>query len=107
MERGKPFLTPGTAIIVCQFRRGSPSDYLHYTLRQISLQDGSTRLYSFRRRLYKTKHCSCKGSEPFCCNTGWRITLVGSRFTHPAESRYAPVEGEALAVVDALDNFQS
>ncbi|VDI76071.1 Hypothetical predicted protein [Mytilus galloprovincialis] len=49
------------------------------------------------------KHCSCKGSEPFCCNTGWRITLVGSRFTHPAESRYAPVEGEALAVVDALD----
>ncbi|CAC5390778.1 unnamed protein product [Mytilus coruscus] len=35
--------------------------------------------------------------------TKCRITLVGSRFTHPAESRYAPVEGEALAVVDALD----
>ncbi|VDI39664.1 Hypothetical predicted protein [Mytilus galloprovincialis] len=33
---------------------GSPSDYLHYTLGQISLQDGSTRLHSFRRRLYKT-----------------------------------------------------
>ncbi|VDI31954.1 Hypothetical predicted protein, partial [Mytilus galloprovincialis] len=50
------------------------------------------------------KHCSCKGSEPFCCcNTGWRITLVGSRLTHPAKSRYAPVEGEVLAVVDALD----
>ncbi|CAC5401121.1 unnamed protein product [Mytilus coruscus] len=43
------------------------------------------------------------GSEPFCCNKGWRITLVGSRFTHPAESRYARVEGEALAVVDTLD----
>ena len=28
---------------------------------------------------------------------------MGSRFTHAAESRYAPVEGEALAVVDALD----
>ena len=25
------------------------------------------------------------------------------RFTHPAESRYAPIEGEALAVADALD----
>jgi hypothetical protein len=49
------------------------------------------------------KHCSYTGSEPFCCNTGWRITFVESRFTHPAESRYAPVEGEALAVVDALD----
>ena len=36
-------------------------------------------------------------------NTGWRITLVGSSVTHPAESRYAPVEGDALAVVDALD----
>ena len=30
------------------------------------------------------------------------MTLVGSRFTHAAESRYAPVEGEALAVADAL-----
>ena len=28
---------------------------------------------------------------------------MGSRFTHAAESRYAPIEGEALAVVDALD----
>lgn len=49
------------------------------------------------------KHCTCPGSQPFCCRTGWKITLVGSRFTHAAESRYAPVEGEALAVVDALD----
>ena len=48
------------------------------------------------------KHCDCHKIELFCCPTGWRITLVGSRFTHPAESRYAPVEGEALAVADAL-----
>ena len=49
------------------------------------------------------KHCNCTSTDPFCCNTGWKITLVGSRFTHPAELRYAPVEGEALAVADALD----
>ena len=49
------------------------------------------------------KHCACSSTKPFCCKTGWRITLVGSRFTSGAESRYAPVEGEALAVVDALD----
>ena len=49
------------------------------------------------------KHCKCHSNEPFCCHTGWKITLVGSRFTHAAESRYAPVEGEALAVADALD----
>ena len=48
------------------------------------------------------KHCDCPSSRPFCCKTGWKITLVGSRFTSAAESRYAPVEGEALAVVDAL-----
>ena len=49
------------------------------------------------------KHCQCLSTEPFCCRTGWKITLVGSRFTHAAESRYAPVQGEALAVADALD----
>ena len=49
------------------------------------------------------KHCTCPKIRPFCCRTGWKVTLVGSRFTHPAESRYAPVEGEALAVADALD----
>ncbi|RUS69743.1 hypothetical protein EGW08_022491 [Elysia chlorotica] len=50
-----------------------------------------------------TKHCFCPSVKPFCCKTGWRITLVGSRFTTGAESRYAPIEGEALAVVDILD----
>ena len=49
------------------------------------------------------KHCRCIGSKPFCCRSGWQITLVGSRFTQAAESRYAPVEGEALAVVYALE----
>lgn len=49
------------------------------------------------------KHCHCPGHKPFCCKNGWKTTLIGSRFTHPAESRYAPIEGEALAVADALD----
>ena len=49
------------------------------------------------------KHCQCSSTHPFCCRTGWKVTLVGSRFTHSAESRYAPVEGEVLAVADALD----
>lgn len=49
------------------------------------------------------KHCLCEGKSLFCCRSGWKVVLVGSRFTHPAESRYAPVEGEALAVAHALD----
>ena len=32
------------------------------------------------------KHCKCPFTQPFCCPTGWRISLVGSRFTHAAES---------------------
>ena len=49
------------------------------------------------------KHCRCPAEDIFCCKTGWKVTLVGSRFTHAAESRYAPIEGEALAVADALE----
>ena len=48
------------------------------------------------------RHCSCPQRELFCCKEGWRITLVGSRFTHAAESRYAAIEGEALVVAEAL-----
>ena len=49
------------------------------------------------------KHCDCVGVRPFCCKSGWKVVLMSRRFTHGAESRYAPIEGEALAVVDALD----
>ena len=48
------------------------------------------------------KHCSCPGRTPICCKTGWLLTLVGSRFLHDAETRYAPVEGECLAVAYGL-----
>ncbi|XP_068227844.1 uncharacterized protein [Palaemon carinicauda] len=49
------------------------------------------------------KHCQCPEVKPFYCRDGWKVILVGSRFMHPAESRYAVIEGEALAVADALD----
>ena len=40
---------------------------------------------------------------PDCCTDGWRIVLAGSRFLQPAEERYAPIEGEALAVAWGLE----
>ena len=40
---------------------------------------------------------------PFCCRTSWKTILVSSRFLSKAQSRYAPIKGEALAVVDALE----
>ena len=49
------------------------------------------------------KHCHC--DEPptlFCCNTGWKLIFCGSRHLSEAETNYAPVEGEALAVTWAL-----
>ena len=50
------------------------------------------------------KHCDCESTIPGCCEHGWRITLAGSRFLKPAETRYAPVEGEALAIAWSLEH---
>ena len=49
------------------------------------------------------KHCLCSSTHPQCCPTGWKVAMVGSRFTQQAESNYAPIEGEALAVTYALE----
>ena len=51
------------------------------------------------------KHCKCEGELNMSCGDGhWRLILAGSRFTNDAESRYAPVEGEALALVYGLES---
>ena len=51
------------------------------------------------------KFCSCSlENAPLCCNDGWRLVFAGSRFTKGAETRYAPTEGEALAVAWALNH---
>ena len=49
------------------------------------------------------KHCHCPGSTPGCCQTGWQTVYVGSRFCTAAESRYHPIEGEALSAVYGLE----
>ena len=50
------------------------------------------------------KHCRCAMEDaPNCCRGGWHLVFAGSRFTTDAESRYAPVEGEALAVAYGLE----
>lgn len=46
--------------------------------------------------------CSCKDINPACCVNIWTVVMVGSRFCTPAESRYAPIEGEPLGVQWAL-----
>ena len=48
------------------------------------------------------KHCKCENIHPQCCPTGWRLVFAGSKFNTAAESKYAPIEGECLAVVKAL-----
>ena len=39
-----------------------------------------------------------------CCVDGWKLVFAGSRFTKGAEARYAPTEGEALAIAWALNH---
>ena len=54
------------------------------------------------------KYCDCPKQQdtdtwsPTCGKGHWRLVLAGSRFTKSAESRYAPIKGEALAVVYGL-----
>ena len=48
------------------------------------------------------KYCNCERITPSCCKGGWEVSMVGSRFTNKAESDYAPIEGECLAVTYAL-----
>jgi hypothetical protein len=49
------------------------------------------------------KHCLCESRLHGCCSDGWKITLAGSRFLSKTESNYAPIEGEALAIVWSLN----
>ena len=48
------------------------------------------------------KYCSCSAIMPLCCKTGWKVCMVGSSFLSPAEQNYSPIEGEGLAVANAL-----
>ena len=48
------------------------------------------------------KHCNCSSDIPTCCREGWKLVFAGSQFNNKAEARYAPIEGECLAVVKAL-----
>ena len=43
------------------------------------------------------KRCGCTNIRPECCQEGWVVVAVGSRFCTAAETGYAPVEGEMLA----------
>ena len=51
--------------------------------------------------LLQQKMCDCPGTDHECC-PDWQIIYAGSRFTSDAETRYAPIEGEALAVAHGL-----
>ena len=47
-------------------------------------------------KLLLQKHCQ---KTPICCTEGWHLIFAGSRFCTGAERKYAPIEGEAAAIV--------
>ena len=51
------------------------------------------------------KHCSCDQTPamPGCCPGGWQTIFCSSSFNNPAESRYAPIEGECRGAAWALN----
>ena len=51
------------------------------------------------------RHCDCPDPPVPNCGPGhWKLVLVGSRFTKDPKTRYAPIEGEALALVQGLQS---
>lgn len=50
------------------------------------------------------KDCTCPTVNQLCGDGHWKTVFAGSRFTTPAESRYAPIKGEALALLYALNS---
>ena len=52
------------------------------------------------------KHCACTQQSLGCCKNGWKLTLVGFRFLRSEETRYAPIEGEALPIPWSLEQTQ-
>ena len=48
------------------------------------------------------RYCQCSDTTPRCCPDGWKLCYVNSRFLSDVESRYAPIEGELLAVAWSL-----
>ena len=52
------------------------------------------------------KHCCCPDQDTRCCPTGWKLVAFASRFTHPAERFYSPVEGECLSAAVGLRKFK-
>jgi len=51
------------------------------------------------------KHCDCpEVNNPLCRENHWKVTYAGSRFTKDDESRYAPIEGEALTLLFGLES---
>lgn len=48
------------------------------------------------------RKCKCARIHPMCCQGGWVVVPVCSRFCTAAETRYAPTEGELLWVAWTL-----
>ena len=53
------------------------------------------------RHVLSQKHCKCEEVKPGCCPRGWKVVAVVSRFCHPAEQNYSPVEGEKHIMANA------
>ena len=85
--------------IICQLAKDGLS-YFDCSRPTMAITDWSREGIGF---VIMQQYCSCSSMDtPFCCKGGWRLALCGSRYLTSAEAGYAPVEGEALAIVWCL-----
>ena len=110
----KPFLSPKVVFMWTDALEAAFRESKHLIIEAI--KEG-VRIFDPRRKtclrtdwckkgigyILSQKHCECSHTPlPNCCNEGWKITLAGSRFLNGSEQGWAPIEGEALAVVWGL-----
>ena len=85
--------------IICQLAKDGLA-YFDCTRPTVAITDWSRDGIGF---IILQQYCLCTGIDtPFCCKEGWRLALCGSRQLTSTEAGYAPVEGEAMAVVWCL-----
>ena len=111
MKPFKPFLSPKVPFLWTQQLQESKSKIIKSIERGVKIFDlkWKTALTTDFSRTgigywLGQKYFQCTSDVPDCCESGWWVTLANSRFLKDAEVKYAPIEGEALAIAWSLED---
>lgn len=102
LKRSTPFIWTDDLNKVLHQSKGIITDGIKEGLCLLTLIDRPVMLITGLLMAMVSSLCKCVSKTPACCNDGWKLCLVGSKFTHPAESKYVPIKGDVLEVAYTL-----